>query len=26
VEYEQERGQPPVSPSILRVYEEGAGR
>jgi hypothetical protein len=26
VEYEQERGQPPVSPSILRVYEEGAIR
>lgn len=26
VEYEQERGQPPVSPSVLRVYEEGAIR
>jgi hypothetical protein len=26
VEYSQERGKPPVSPSIVRVYEEGAIR
>lgn len=26
VEYSQERGKPPISPSILRVYEEGAIR
>jgi len=26
VEYGQERGKPPVSPSIVRVYEEGARR
>jgi len=26
VEYSQERGKPPVSPSIVRVYEEGATR
>ncbi|HKW00346.1 MAG TPA: hypothetical protein VJN96_11005 [Vicinamibacterales bacterium] len=26
VEYSQERGKPPLSPSILRVYEEGAIR
>lgn len=26
VEYSQERGKPPVSASIVRVYEEGARR
>jgi len=26
VEYSQERGKPPISPSIVRVYEEGATR